>query len=60
MNFYQRKTNLVRYENCLFADSHSTFNRCKISVYKLQYVNEVDDVRRTGWNKDLNKMTNWV
>jgi len=48
MNFYQRKTNLVRYENCLFADSHSTFNRCKISVYKLQYVNEVDDVRRTG------------
>jgi len=46
MNFYQLRTNLVRYENCLLADSHSTLRRCKNSLYKLQYVNEVDDVEQ--------------
>lgn len=46
MNFYQRRTNLVQYENWLFVDSHSTFNMCNISVCKLQYVNEVDDVEQ--------------
>jgi len=46
MNFYQLRTYLVRYENCLLADSHNTLNRCKNSVCKLQYVNEVEDVEQ--------------